>query len=448
MGRLAHIILVAAVALPARAALLDVYPDGSGLYPDIEAALVAADPGDTISLAPGTFSGSGNRNLVFGGGDLSILSSDGDAATCIIDCEGQGRAFLVHSTPGTTIRIEGLTVRGGDPSAQPEDMLPGSGGALAVVGIGPGGLVTIVNCIFEHNSAEAGGGAYLWETEAKFIECILRENLATDGGGVYAGHCQTGAGIRFEHCLIHGNDYPRPEVGGYGAGIYFSHSAGGLTACTLADNRAWFGAGLLVSTDSNVDVAGSLFALNPQGEGLAVHNGEVSIEACDIFGNAGGDWVGAIADRLGLDCNVTADPFFCDAGGGDFSLRGDSPCLPENSGGCGLIGALPLGCPDPAGVGISPPASSILMLRGFPNPANPRMTIQFALSRSAQVDLAIHDLNGRRLRRLLGGHVPAGRRILSWDGCDDDGRTLSSGVYLLKLDTVTENRISRLTLIR
>ena len=39
-----------------------------------------------------------------------------------------------------------------------------------------------------------------------------------------------------------------------------------------------------------------------------------------------------------------ADPFFCDPESGDFRLSGDSPCLPENSDDCGLIGARGFGC--------------------------------------------------------------------------------------------------------
>jgi hypothetical protein len=73
-----------------------------------------------------------------------------------------------------------------------------------------------------------------------------------------------------------------------------------------------------------------------------------SLYCCDIYGNAGGDWAGCIADQLGENGNISADPFFCDTDGGDFSVELCSPCLPGNHPDgydCGgVIGALGEGC--------------------------------------------------------------------------------------------------------
>jgi len=46
--------------------------------------------------------------------------------------------------------------------------------------------------------------------------------------------------------------------------------------------------------------------------------------------------------------------------------------------------------------------------------------------------VAVYDLAGRRLRTLCQGQRPAGRQSLTWDGRDDGGRGLSSGVYLVR----------------
>jgi hypothetical protein len=73
----------------------------------------------------------------------------------------------------------------------------------------------------------------------------------------------------------------------------------------------------------------------------------IAISCSDVYGNAGGDWVGCIAGRLGVDGNFSADPLFCDAEGGDFTLSAESPCLPGNHPDgvdCGLIGAFGQGC--------------------------------------------------------------------------------------------------------
>jgi hypothetical protein len=79
----------------------------------------------------------------------------------------------------------------------------------------------------------------------------------------------------------------------------------------------------------------------------------VTLSCCDLFGNAGGDWVVGIADQEGIRGNFAADPLFCDPENGDLTLRSDSPCLPGNHPGgaaCGLIGALGEGCAPPTAV--------------------------------------------------------------------------------------------------
>jgi hypothetical protein len=78
--------------------------------------------------------------------------------------------------------------------------------------------------------------------------------------------------------------------------------------------------------------------------------GTAELFCCDLFGNSGGDWVGCVAGQLGLNNNFSADPLFCDVASGDFSLDGDSPCMPAHNS-CGqLIGAEGYGCGDPTTV--------------------------------------------------------------------------------------------------
>jgi hypothetical protein len=69
------------------------------------------------------------------------------------------------------------------------------------------------------------------------------------------------------------------------------------------------------------------------------------LTCCDIYGNAGGDWVGCIADQAGINGNFSDDPLFCDIAAGDYHLDDSSPCAPANND-CGvLIGVLGVGCP-------------------------------------------------------------------------------------------------------
>ena len=69
--------------------------------------------------------------------------------------------------------------------------------------------------------------------------------------------------------------------------------------------------------------------------------------------------------------------------------------------------------------------------QNYPNPFNPATTIPFALPEAAAVSLAVYDLRGREIRRLVQDRLPAGYHRIIWDGCDATGRVLPSGIYLV-----------------
>jgi hypothetical protein len=65
-----------------------------------------------------------------------------------------------------------------------------------------------------------------------------------------------------------------------------------------------------------------------------------------------------------------------------------------------------------------------------------------------EVDLAIYDAQGRRVRRLLNGSMPSGISNVHWDGRDRNGHTLGSGVYFARLLCPHAQRVARIPLIR
>jgi|GEM_PF-3801738 len=87
------------------------------------------------------------------------------------------------------------------------------------------------------------------------------------------------------------------------------------------------------------------------------------------------------------------------------------------------------------------------MLRGsYPNPFNPATTIEYYLAAGAKVTLAIYDAAGRRVRTLVAGKpVAAGLHKVDWDGRNDMGRRLASGVYFANF--VAEGQVSAKKLI-
>ena len=68
-----------------------------------------------------------------------------------------------------------------------------------------------------------------------------------------------------------------------------------------------------------------------------------------------------------------------------------------------------------------------------PNPCNPQTTVSFDLPRAGHARLEVFDGRGRRVRSLMVADLPAGWHQVVWDGRTDDGRSLASGQYLLRL---------------
>jgi hypothetical protein len=86
----------------------------------------------------------------------------------------------------------------------------------------------------------------------------------------------------------------------------------------------------------------------------------------------------------------------------------------------------------------SPPiARGFHLEQNYPNPFNPHTTISFELSRASNLSLNIYDLKGRLVRSLGSGKMwNEGTHRVNWDGRDDRGQEVGTGVYLYKLATM------------
>lgn len=83
-----------------------------------------------------------------------------------------------------------------------------------------------------------------------------------------------------------------------------------------------------------------------------------------------------------------------------------------------------------------------------PNPCNPLSEIRFSLSSPAHVSLDLFDVRGWKVRTLIQGSVDSGEHRAQWNGTDDEGRMMPSGVYLVRLQAGATESSMRLTLVR
>lgn len=80
-----------------------------------------------------------------------------------------------------------------------------------------------------------------------------------------------------------------------------------------------------------------------------------------------------------------------------------------------------------------PTLPAITLLPARPNPFTDKTLIAFALREGSQVEAAVYDVLGRKVRTLFDGRVPAGEHVLTWDGRDQQGARVASGVYVCRM---------------
>ncbi len=86
--------------------------------------------------------------------------------------------------------------------------------------------------------------------------------------------------------------------------------------------------------------------------------------------------------------------------------------------------------------------------QNYPNPFNPETVIRIELPATVPTRLELYDLQGRLVRRLVDKEMTAGVHNLKWDGTDEQGRRVSSGIYCYRLQAGSFVQIKRMTLLK
>lgn len=88
------------------------------------------------------------------------------------------------------------------------------------------------------------------------------------------------------------------------------------------------------------------------------------------------------------------------------------------------------------------------LAQNYPNPFNPETTIRYQLAKSGAVELSIYNMLGQKVRTLVSGYQTVGNYNRTWDGRDEYGRTVASGIYLYQLTAGTFREVKKLVLMR
>jgi hypothetical protein len=103
--------------------------------------------------------------------------------------------------------------------------------------------------------------------------------------------------------------------------------------------------------------------------------------------------------------------------------------------------------PGPIGVDDTPSADG-LAVSAYPNPFNPRTTIELRLPRQGDVSVKIYSVRGELVRTLHEGVLPAGVHELVWDGRDGRGAASASGVYFAETRALDQTRVVRMAMVK
>jgi hypothetical protein len=361
-----------------------VSPDSTADFVFIQDAIDAAGHGDRILVRPGTYV----ERLNLLGKIIELIGEEGPEQT-IVDADQSGSGLTVPFTSGEGPLIRGLTFTNGIGTILRSAPRDGRfGGGAWIESASP----RFEDCHFVGNTANNGGGVFVLSAAPEFVRCVFSENAAGTGGGVAIEH---DAGVALLECEI------RDNLAVFGGGLDLFHSRANLESSIVAGNTATEGGAMRIrsSAASPVRITGSILVENSDSDcaaGICASDANLVLEGSTIAGNNPGPASVAVhltdsaatisstviaAESAGLfdcsggmtqlDCVVLwhphglgegcgdgdrvlfADPLFCDPEGGDYSLAGDSPCLPgQGPAGCGLIGAIDLGCDSPVPIQV------------------------------------------------------------------------------------------------
>ena len=88
------------------------------------------------------------------------------------------------------------------------------------------------------------------------------------------------------------------------------------------------------------------------------------------------------------------------------------------------------------------------LMPNYPNPFNPKTTIAFTLAKAGKVDINIYNLKGQKVKTLLSDNLLPGKHSIVWDGKDDKGSGLGSGIYFVKMQTGKTTETRKITLLK
>ena len=379
----------------------------------------------------------GNRALAGGGGIHAVggTLAAGGGTVLAANTTGGGNGGGLESQ-GTALDLRNVRIR--------DNRAPNMGGG--VYALDARGAVE--NCLADGNGAPTGGGLVLF---ADAVPLALRGNIVTANTG--GGMLVAGTMAATDYNNVHGN-----AGGDYLAGAPGGHDVFGDPGLLSRDDPQLLqGSPCIDAADPApgcVDPDGSRGDIGLHGGPGAEFHAPPPVTGVTAAALGGGAF--RIAWDASADPQVGAYAVYRDTAAvfapsavnllelvTDGTAVDDTPPWPGTyylvAAVCGDLRqggySEPVFAEDGiSGVGDGRDAPRVLAVTGVvPNPFNPRTTIRYTTPADGRVEVAVFDLRGRRVARLVDGVRTAGPHETTWDGRDDAGRAAAAGVYLVRL---------------
>lgn len=366
------------------------------------------------------------------------------------------------------------------------------GGAIA------GGPIAIEGTVFEGNFSKSLGGAIYASRDGSSVNAArFVENRAAGGGAI--------ASTTTDFVIVD-SDFEGNQGDVEGGAVWFGNSfaatANSVVNSRFYENRTLGLAGAAIAIDQPsavVDLVGcSIVANHAEGvdavaAGVAVFRGTVQLYNSILWANTG--TTGSLEIQQigrGVDATIVLehgivqgtdplttdlgpgpvsgeDPMFMDVATGDLRLGSSSPAIDAGDatflpayqtedldGNPRILGVeVDLGAYEFTGVPTSVAGDGGVPSRrvgaiqsAYPNPFNPRVTISFALDQDLPTRITVHDARGRLIRVLEDRLVPTGTHTATWDGTDENRRTVASGTYVVRMEAGNARDSRVVTLVK
>ncbi|MDD3284742.1 MAG: FlgD immunoglobulin-like domain containing protein [Patescibacteria group bacterium] len=414
-------------------------------FPTIQSAIYAASVGDTVLVDEGIY----YEKLNFWGTGITVMSNFGinhnesSIQNTVISGIGGLAESIIRFYPGTQYQNDtllGFRIINGNANLAPNDSY---GGALRIIYSSP----IIKNCIIMNNYANSyGGGIYIQNGHPRLQNCLIAENYSNNGAGI----CVQQGSVEIINCTITNNIARSPQNSVIFGGLYLSSGSRAVIGNSIIWNNKKAFTNTGYEEAANV---GFCFAFTADTLIVVCSDIQGGVNAIDTENNGTIHW---------LDWNIDEDPELDQ----DYKPEIGSPCIDAghdlfywngvqiinlypnqyygNSPDMGFWETYPVSNND----SIIPIANIPVLNQNYPNPFNPETTISFNLPKAGEMSLQIFNIKGQLIKTLFNGQKFTGSHQITWNGTDNSGNYVASGVYYYKMRTGKYSSTKKMILMK